>query len=257
MRTHPLARLVLGLATVGALVPTAAGAAPVRPAPRAVASSHWGIVYRNVIGGPNAVLRAGPYGRGVVNSGPANIPPPYGLGSLGIIVGSGNDKLEFGDETDFSGLPLRDVDVLKYWIFVGADSLAGISLPNITIEVDPRLGALTFSSLVYVPDTSVPPSTPRVRAANAWQQYDASASGSSWYATGATGTAIGCTIVNRCSFNELKRRLPNAVVSLSLGIGKGRDSAFAGAVDALQVNNTVYDFEQGGVFRRSPKPPGR
>lgn len=252
--TDLLARTALGLTVAGVLTPGAAVAATSRPLPPAIASSHWGVIYRNTIGGPNAGLRSGPYGRSVINSGPAHIPPPYGLGSLGIIVGSGADKIAFGNETDFAGLPLRRINVLKYWIYAGADSLVGVALPIITIEADPRLGALTFTSLNYSPDTSVPPSTPTVRVPNLWQQYDANASGSSWFATGATGTAIGCTIVVRCSFNVLKSRLPNAVVSLSLGISKGRDTAFAGAVDGLQVNNTVYDFERNGVRRRAPKP---
>ncbi|MGH3378137.1 MAG: hypothetical protein ACRDP6_25755 [Actinoallomurus sp.] len=252
--TDLFARTALGLTVAGVLTPGAAVAATSRPLPPAIASSHWGVIYRNTIGGPNAGLRSGPYGRSAVNSGPANIPPPYGLGSLGIIVGSAAEKIAFGNETDFAGLPLRDIKVLKYWIFVGADSLAGVSLPIISIEANPRLGALTFTSLNFQADFSAPPSIPPVRAANVWQQYAASAGGSHWFATGATGTAIGCTVVNACSFNVLKSRLPNAVVSLSLGISKGRDSAFAGAVDGLQVNNTVYDFERNGVRRRAPKP---
>ena len=252
--TDLLARTATGLTLVGVLTPGVADAAVLRPIPPAVASSHWGIIYRNTIGGPNAVLRAGPYGRSVINAGPANLPPPYGLGSLGIIVGTAADKVAFGNETDFFGVPLRDLRVLKYWVFTGADSLAGISLPIISIETNPRLGALNFASLNYRPDTSVPPSAPAVRVANVWQQFDATAAGNSWNVTGAAGIAIGCTIVTPCSFGVIKSRLPNATVSFSLGISKGRDSAFAGAVDGLQVNHTVYDFERTGVFRRAPRP---
>lgn len=253
--TDLLARTALGLTVAGVLTPSAADAATSRPIPPAIASSHWGVIYRNTFGGsPSADLRGGPYGRSVITSGPAKLPPPYGLGSLGIIVGSGAEKIAFGNETDFFGLPLRDLKVLKYWVFVGADSPVGIFPPLISMEINPRLGALTFASVNFSPDTSVPPSVPAVRVANIWQQFDATAAGNSWYVTGATGTAIGCTIVTRCPFAVIQSRLPNATVSLSLGISKGRDTAFAGAVDGLQVNHTVYDFEQNGVFRRAPKP---
>ena len=40
--------------------------------------------------------------------------------------------------------------------------------------------------------------------------------------------------------------MPDATI-LSAQITKGRDYAFTGAVDALQINNTVYDFEPFGV----------
>jgi hypothetical protein len=253
-------RTVLTRAAAGLVLAAAPGAAaaapqpPGPPVPPPVASSRWGIIYRNTIGGPNAVLRGGPYDRSVLNSGAADIPPPYGVGSLGIIVGSANEKIDFGDETDFAGMPLSAVNVLKYWIYAGGDTLAGVTMPIISIEANPRLGASTFTSLNYVPDFSVPPSAPATRLPNTWQQYIASAAGSGWFATGATGTATGCTQITRCSFTVLKSRLPNAVISLSLGISKGRDTPFAGAVDGLQVNDTVYDFEPSGV-RVRPVPP--
>jgi hypothetical protein len=82
----------------------------------------------------------------------------------------------------------------------------------------------------------------------------ATAAGNQWYATGAAGTTIGCTQATPCSFAVLKSRIPNAVVSLSLGINKGRDTPFIGAVDGLQVNNAVYDFEPDGVHQRPPQP---
>jgi hypothetical protein len=247
-----LARTAAGLTVAAVLTPNLAHAAS-RPAPR-FASSHWGIIYRNVTGGPNAVLRAGPYSRNTIGSGPALVPPPYGVGSLGIIVGTGAEKVSFGNETDFFGLPLRDLNVMKYWVYAGADSLVGVSLPLISIEVNPHLGTSTFTSLNYVPESSVPPSAPPARVPNTWQQYAATAAGSSWYATGSVGTAIGCTIVTTCSYDVLRSRLPNAAVSFSLAITKGHDNPFAGAVDGLQINHTVFDFERTGVFRRAPKP---
>jgi hypothetical protein len=212
--------------------------------------SRWGIIGRNTLGGPNAVLREGPYGRTGTGFA-ATQAPPYGQGSLGIIVGSGNDKVAFGNETIFAGDRLSSIRTLKYWVFAGVDSLAGVSLPNITIEADPNVNdTVNYTSLVYLPDTSTSPSAPATRTPNVWQQYDASAAGSKWYATGATGTTIECTQAMPCSFDVLKTKLPKAVVSLSLGVSKGRDNPFVGAVDGLQVNNRVYDFELSGVQQR-------
>ncbi|WP_329247778.1 hypothetical protein OG417_54140 [Actinoallomurus sp. NBC_01490] len=128
--------------------------------------------------------------------------------------------------------------------------MSGISLPIISIEANPKVGAITYTSLSYMPESSTSPSAPAVRVPNVWQQYDATAAGNRWYATGSAGTAIGCTQATPCSFADLKSRIPNAVVSLSLGISKGRDTPFIGAVDGLQVNNVVYDFEQNGVRQR-------
>ena len=42
--------------------------------------------------------------------------------------------------------------------------------------------------------------------------------------------------------------MPDATI-LSAQITKGRDFAFTGAVDALQINNSVYDFEPFGVTK--------
>jgi hypothetical protein len=35
-------------------------------------------------------------------------------------------------------------------------------------------------------------------------------------------------------------------------VTKGRDYAFSGAVDALRINNQVFDFEPFGVYTRTP-----
>jgi hypothetical protein len=240
------------MAAYGDTQPQQADAGPPASAavlPGIVTASHWGIIGRNTIGGPNAVLREGPYGR-TGSTFAATQPPPYGHGSLGIIVGSGAEKIAWGNEKIFAGTRLSSIKTLKYWVFAGMDSLTGVSLPNITIEADPNVGPADYTSLVYLPDTSTSPSAPATREVNQWQQYDASADGSRWYATGATGGAITCTQASPCSFTELKAKMPDAVISLSLGISKGRDNPFIGAVDGLQVNHTVYDFEFRGVRTR-------
>ncbi len=36
-----------------------------------------------------------------------------------------------------------------------------------------------------------------------------------------------------------------------MAISKGSDYAFSGAVDALQINSTTYDFEPFGVIEKT------
>lgn len=244
-----LGAILAGIAGLGA--PTAANA----QAPTPSTPDKWGVVGRNTLGSPNAILRDGPYGR--ATSDPASLqPPPYGLGSLGIIVGNGTEKIEFGNETNFAGTPISSINILRYWILIGMDNL-GASLPSITMEInpnDPAHPSETYSSLVYLPNSSTTPSAPATSAVNVWQRYDATATGNKWFATGATGTRIGCTLSSPCSFAQLQAQLPNAQISLSLGITKGRDDAFVGAVDSLRINNLVYDFEKNGVYAKAPLP---
>ncbi|MFC6081890.1 hypothetical protein [Sphaerisporangium aureirubrum] len=142
-------------------------------------------------------------------------------------------------------MPISGITALKYWAYAGTNSLEDVSVPGLSIEVDPNVGSTDYSNLIYLPDTSTGPSAPATRVPNTWQQYDASAAGSQWYATGATGVLIGCTQTSPCSFDDLKARLPNAVITLSLGFTE--DTPFIGALDGLQVNNTVYDFEPLGT----------
>ena len=39
---------------------------------------------------------------------------------------------------------------------------------------------------------------------------------------------------------------------LSVAVSKGRDYFWSGAVDGLRVNDTVFDFEERGVFTAAP-----
>ncbi|SDL13582.1 hypothetical protein SAMN05421874_11689 [Nonomuraea maritima] len=246
-------------ATADAASTTAASVDPVTgdalAAPVYAAGTLWGIIGRNTLGTPNAVLREGPYGR-VSGQFPVTQAPPYGTGSLGLIVGGADtpleaDKIMWGNERIFAGGDLDAIRRLSYWVFAGVDDLDGVTLPNITIEVDPNRDTTTnYTSLVYLPNESDSPSAPANPTENLWQRYDALASGNQWFATGATGTDIGCTLASPCTFQFIRSQMPQAVISYSLGISKGRDDAFVGAVDGLQVNGTVYDFEFTGVRAR-------
>ncbi|MFI6509890.1 hypothetical protein ACIBCT_19990 [Streptosporangium sp. NPDC050855] len=206
------------------------------------ADDTWGIIGRETLGDPSAVYRTGPYARTDPTVSAADVPPPYGSGSIGIIVDDEPDEIAFGNETDFAELPVGDITTLSYWVFAGTDSMADVSLPSLTIEADPNVGTTDVTKLIYLPEASTAPSAPATPTVNTWQQYDAGAAGSAWYATGATGTLIGCTQATPCTFDELKARLPDAVITFSLGFAS-TDGPFIGAIDGLQVNNTVYDFE--------------
>jgi len=60
-----------------------------------------------------------------------------------------------------------------------------------------------------------------------------------------------------CTLDQVKTGLadgdPAALIG-TVGISKGTDFAFSGAVDALQINDVVYDFEPNGVFETAPAP---
>jgi hypothetical protein len=149
----------------------------------------WSIIDRNVLGNGDSYLRAGPTGA------------PNGVGSLGLRTGSPDDKAAFGNQADFQGRSLSEIQTVAYSV----------------TEAD----------------------------ANAWTRLTAS-DADRWWLTGAAGTASGCTQASYCTLDEVKEKYPNATL-LTAQITKGRDYAFSGAVDGLQVDSTLYDFEPDGV----------
>jgi hypothetical protein len=226
--------------------------------PASLSRLPWGVIGRNTMGSPTAYYRVGPLGR---NGGyAATVPPPAGAGSLGLHVegvngtGSSAEKLAFGDETTFADRPVRDLTSLSYWVFTAEDAFSGHSLPGLTMEANPDANGVTYTTLVYLPDASAAPSAPSPRTVNTWQRYDATAAGNKWHSTADLdpNTTL-CQVVNPCAFTDLLAQLgPNGRVSFSLGVTKGRDNEFTGAVDAIRVNDTVYDFEPEGVRTTTP-----
>lgn len=215
-------------------------------------AERWGIIGRNTYGSPLVQFRTGPWGRTEPN-GPTTVEPPNGVGSLAMFVEGRydsspvdlRDKVAFGNEVDFHGTPLADIDTLRYWIFTDMDPGDVGALPSIGIEVDPELDpAVNYSTLVYLPG---PPTT-----LQDWEEREATAgtqpSGAGWYFTnGATATATGCTGGSPCTWAQVQAEVPDAIIKPSVQITKGRDNSFRGAVDALQVNDVIYDFEPLGV----------
>jgi hypothetical protein len=197
-------------------------------------ASNWGIIDRNTIGSPDMQLRQGPG------------TPPMGDGSLNILVGSGSEKAAYGNEVDFAGQNVSDLTAVAFNVFqTGEDQTdnGGINnLPNIDIEIDPTGASATapnFSTMVYVPAGNA-------ANGNRWNAFDATSNGQ-WYFTGSFGTSSGCNQTTMCSFADAKAAAPDATI-LTVAIDKGRDDAWQGAVDALRINDQVFDFEQTGVI---------
>ena len=195
-------------------------------------ASNWGVIDRNTIGSPVAQTRQGPGD------------PPFGRGSLNFLVGSGSEKLAYGNEVDFAGDALSGINAVAFDVFqTGEDQTDNggpNNLPNIDFEVNPGDGTHSYSTLVYVPAGPAP-------NINDWSHFDATTNGH-WYYTGGFGSVSGCGQSDPdCTFAQAKDAAPDATI-LSIAVVKGRDDAWQGAIDGLRINNTRYDFEQEGVI---------
>ena len=234
----------------------AAGLAGLAGADARYTGEHWGVITRNTIGSAVADLRAGPFGSfGQIGAAAA---PPFGNGSLGMQVsnnavspGTPQEKASFGNEVDFFGDPVSGLTQVGFRVFQSGENhaISAGNLPNITFEIDPNLGATTssYSSMVFVPAAFAAADT------NKWSGYIDATSSGHWFLTGAAGTATGCGQSASCTFAQLQSALADggeAAMILTAAVGKGRDSAWVGAVDGFRINGTVYDFEPFGVFER-------
>ncbi|HET7173354.1 MAG TPA: hypothetical protein VFI30_03645 [Nocardioidaceae bacterium] len=201
---------------------------------------NWSIIDRNVIGAADAYLRSGPT---AYDSSGTVERPPSGVGSLGIRTADGTSKTEFGDQVDFAGESLSSISHIGYWVYTTNENnaIGPDNMPSIDIEINPNNGSATYSSLVYAPANS---------AGDAWSRIDAAADTTpDWGLTGSAFSTNPCSINStRCTWSQIQSLLPNATI-YTVGISKGRDYAFSGAVDDLWINNTTYNFEPFGVFQ--------
>ena len=186
--------------------------------------AHWSPVYRNTVGNGDVDLQAGP------------MEAPYGVGSLMIRTGSNTDQATFGNELDFVDHPLSSITTVEYSVFTTGENIKryAANLPNVSFEVNPHT-ARTYSTLTFMPSA----------VAEGWSRIDASTA-AGWYYTGGAGADSGIDISHPATLADAKAAFPDATIG-SVQIGKGRDFAFAGAVDGLQLNNDLYDFEPFGV----------
>ncbi|HTN25617.1 MAG TPA: hypothetical protein VL120_16635 [Solirubrobacteraceae bacterium] len=205
-----------------------------------ISSGNWGVIARNTIGSPDIFMRSGP--------GTA----PRGTGSLGFSVSSGPpiEKAAFGNEQDFAGTAVADLNAVGFSVYTTGENaaLGSPNMPSIAFEVDPNLTATpsNFSTLVFVPNNTTP---------NQWTAIDATdAAAGSWFLTGAAGTATSCNQTTTCTFAQVKTALAQGTGAtiLTAGVTKGRDLAWQGAIDALRINNQVFDFEETGVTAGTP-----
>lgn len=212
----------------------------------------WGVMTRNTIGSPDVELRGGPF----VGADEA---PPFGDGSLGMSVNgqprvaSANDaeQATFGNEVDFLGVEVGSISEIGFYAYTtGENNAKGTpNMPSIKIEIDPNLetSASNFSTLQFMPANT---------ASNVWSDYIDGTSvtpgpgGPGWFMSGAAGTETGCSLSTPCSFQDMQDGLDDggtAATIYTVAIGKGRDYSWAGAVDGLTINDTLYDFEPFGV----------
>ena len=218
-------------------------------APATYVGPHWSVVHRNVLGNGDAEL------------GSAIQQPPLGDGALNLRTGSADDKTAFGNERDFVGFPVKNLTTVGFSVYTTAENgRKGPSntpvpnnMPSIAFEIDPNVAGIAseYSTLVYAPDNST---------ANAWSSINATADeGRHWGLTGSLFAATPCSINGaRCTWAEVQNFLGsdgnNDATLYSVQITKGRDYAFSGAVDALVINDTTYDFEPFGVYARTATP---
>jgi hypothetical protein len=212
-----------------------------RPAgsPAETGLPNWGDVHRNILGNGDSDL------------GVQSQKPPLGVGALNVRTGSNTDKAAFGNEVDFRGVLVNDLNAVGFSVFTtGENNARGNNMPAITFEIDPNItnNGSNFSSLVYVPSNG---------ASNQWTAFDAAADPDNhWGLTGAQFAATKCSLNGtRCTLAEVKALLNDGgdpATVLTVAIGKGTDFAFSGAVDALRINAQVFDFESFGVRAVAP-----
>jgi len=157
------------------------------------------------------------------------------------------EKAEYGSEVEFAGLQIADIGEIGLSVYI-ADSTAGNSpMPNIQMEINPKVAGKTYSSLVYNPGETSP---------NVFQYVDATAvpanpgSEGWWFSNGTVAAATGCSLSHECSLAEVKAAAPEAEVTYSLGLGKGRDTMGEILIKEFKLNGTTYTFGPGGTFKK-------
>jgi hypothetical protein len=213
-------------------------------------SPHWGTFNRNTEGTAVAELRAGPYGGGF---GGAPEAPPLGEGSLELNVMSTTSKVDFGNEIDYFNQPVSGLTKVGFSVFTTAENSARggatPNMPSIKFEINPKKAGgttTTYSTLVFTPTAD--------SASGKWTHIDATTEGL-WGLTGGQFNEAA-TMNERCGLNGTRCTFAQVKAFLATGegatiytaaVGKGKDFAFEGAVDGLEINNQTINFEPNGV----------
>lgn len=201
--------------------------------------STWGKMPRNEYGSPIAETGSTATGRDalILETGCYTEP---------CSEASSWEKAEYGSEVEFAGLKIADIGEIGLSVYI-ADSTVGHSpMPNIQMEVNPKVAGKTYSSLVYNPGETSP---------NFFEYVDATTVPADpgnegwWFSNGVVATATGCSLSHECSLAEVQAAAPEAEVSYSLGLGKGRDSMGEILIDEFNLDGTSYTFGPGGTFK--------
>ena len=158
---------------------------------------------------------------------------------------------------DFAGDPVSGLNQVGFSYFVTGEDLGRYAgnTPNITLEINPSVAGKDYTSMIYVPANPAP-------TQQAWVADDADANpgGTSgwWFSNGSVSSATGCTQASFCSLAQAQAALvaqndggPAAAIG-SVAVAKGKDYQYQGAVDALRINDEVFDFEPFGVNVTTP-----
>lgn len=70
-----------------------------------------------------------------------------------------------------------------------------------------------------------------------------------WFSNGTVATTTGCTLSDACSLAEVQAAAPEAEISYSLGLGKGRDTLDEILIKELKLNGTAYTFGPLGTYK--------
>jgi hypothetical protein len=174
-------------------------------------------------------------------------PTGFGLGSLELTTDATNGAKAGLYNHSMSGTALSAVSTLSYSTYQQAASFAGGDASfQLQIDVDGTLGdGSGFTTLVYEPYNGSPANG--VVAPQVWQTWDVSA-GEFWSSrntasAGGGGLTAGAGGPPFYTLDEVKAMYPAAVV-VGVGVNVGTfNPGYDIGVDAIQVNDTTYDFE--------------
>ena len=205
-----------------------------------LSAGNWGIVNRNTIGSPIAILRSGPF------------TPPVGKGALNLTVKDGTEKVAFGNEVDFAGDLVEDLQDVGFHVYTtGENSRQGARRTcraSRSRSTRTRATVRHYSSLVFMPDELAREPVERLH-----RRHDDRHLGR--HRQRVDGPQVPQHTGAGCTFAELMDYLDDGgepATILTAAVTKGRDSAWQGAVDGLRINDTVFDFEETGVFTTTP-----
>ncbi len=84
--------------------------------------------------------------------------PPFGTGSLNLRVGTGDEKVAYGNEVDFVGDDFSALTEVGFHVFTVMENAGVAPMPVIAIEIDPNISGVmdNFATLNYFPTPSLP-----------------------------------------------------------------------------------------------------